>query len=197
MLVGIPLACVAALVAVGLVAWRSLGANHPDPHPSRAASVQTHVPSAQPSPTSTLDSCLVGTWTGTSEDITNTINNEPVQFTGPGPTQTFQADGNGVTDYGTAGTVFTATVNGDQWTEIIKGRATWHYQAQHGSMLGSSVSPHGSWELLDNGVYNNGGPLSMQFGPETYTCSGNSLKEYLTNGAVELTRKLPSPPPGS
>jgi hypothetical protein len=64
----------------------------------------------------------------------------------------------------------------------------------------SDISAHGTWELLLNGAYNNGGALSIAPQPYHYTCSGNEMREFFpapSTGSQELTRKLPPPGQGS
>jgi len=46
--------------------------------------------------------------------------------------------------------------------------------------------------LRDDGVVNNSGPLESAPGVTPYQCSGNTLREYFTNGGDdELTRETP------
>jgi serine/threonine protein kinase len=152
--------------------------------------------SARPSQSSTLDPCVIGTWKGTSEDLINNIDNNPVQFTGPGATEIDLPDGTQEMDYGHS-TVYTANVNGNQWTDVFRGTATMHYEDLNGMVLISDVSAHGSWELLENGSVTNSGPLSIEPTPYRYTCSGDTMREFFTNGSDELTRKPPITQPGS
>jgi hypothetical protein len=119
-----------------------------------------------------------------------------VQFTSRGPTEIDRPDGTLVMNYGN-GTVYSATINGNHWTDVFLGSATMHYEDQNGTVLISDISPHGSWELLENGSRNNGGPLSIDSTPYRYTCSGNTMREFFTNGSLELRRNRPAPQRGS
>lgn len=139
-------------------------------------------------PTSVIDPCLVGTWTGVNENVTNTLDNNPVQFSGVGPNETFNADGTGSTDYGSE-TDFNATAEGETWLEKVSGSATGHYATRNGTLLTSDVQAHGTWTLLENGVFNSSGALSMDDSPAQYTCSGNTLRIYPPHGSVSLVRK--------
>ena len=139
-------------------------------------------------PTSAIDPCLIGTWTGVHEDVTNTIDNLPVQFNGVGPNETFNVDGTGSTDYGTE-TDFNATADGETWLEKVSGSATGHYETRNGTLLTSGVQAHGTWTLLENGVFNNSGALSIDTSPAQYTCSGNTLQIHPPHGSVQLIRK--------
>jgi hypothetical protein len=149
--------------------------------------------SARPTPTSALDSCLVGTWRSETEDLINIINGNSIQFTGSGAVATFRPDGTVVTDYGN-GTALMATVNGGEWTDVFRGAATGHWDTQNGTLLFSGISAHGSWTLEYNGAYNNGGPLSVEPGPVPYKCSGNTLREFFADGSSVLSR-LPAARP--
>jgi serine/threonine protein kinase len=147
-------------------------------------------PGANPPPpnsTSALDSCLIGTWTGVSEDITNTIDGSPVQFSGLGPNETYRADGTGVVDYGTE-TVFSATSKGESWTEVVHGSATVHFETRDGNLVTSDIQPSGGWTIYENGVYNNSGRLSLNTAPAPYTCSKTALRIVPSGGSVELVR---------
>jgi serine/threonine protein kinase len=143
--------------------------------------------SQTPSATSGLDSCLVGTWTGVSEDVTNTINNNPVQFSGLGPTEIFNSDGTGTTDYGT-GTDFNATADGESWEEVVKGSATSTWTTKNGVLLSSDIQPSGTWTLFENGNFNNSGPLTLDSAPAPYTCTTTSLTIYPQHGSVTFER---------
>jgi serine/threonine protein kinase len=146
--------------------------------------------STRPSPSASLSpaACLIGQWIGTSEDLTGTINNNSVTYTGSGPTETYSTDGTSTTTYN--GSKFSTTVNGVTWTEILKGGATFHYEIQNGLMLFSDIRNHGTWTLLENGAYNNSGAFTIVATPERFSCSGNTLREYVSNGSV-VSRRMP------
>jgi len=171
----------------------SSGASH-GPQTRQAAGHAT----ATPSLSSLLDPCLVGTWKGDSEDATVTIDGAPVQFTGAGATQTYRPDGTAVFNYGKRMVYRAPLVNGNRWEQILRGRATIFWEIQDKLLLTSGVKAHGSWELIENGGYDNGGPLSLNTAPERYTCTSTTLREFPVNGGpLVLTRKQPAPQPGS
>jgi hypothetical protein len=155
---------------------------------------------ATPQPTlpPDLDRCMIGVWKGVNESVTNQINGQPVPFVGPGATtQTFRPNGRAKADYGKS-TVYRATVNGSKWTYVFHGYVTYHWRTKHGRLYGSHDRGHGSWQLLDNGVVNNSGPLThLAPGPARYTCSGKSLQTFNNTGSVTLAREQPKPQPGS
>ncbi len=158
--------------------------------PGHARGTHPKAPAAaSASPSSTLDSCLLGTWTQIVEDVPSTVNGDNVMYVGgAGAKQIFRPDGINISDYGN-GTDYSVNVNGVTWTEITKGSATVHYETQDGTLLYSNVSAHGSQTMLDGGAYNSRGPLTLNTQPERYTCSGNSLHIFVPNGgSIELAR---------
>jgi hypothetical protein len=146
--------------------------------------------SPTPSPSSTLDSCLFGTWRQTLEQIPDTINGNPVTLSGGfGVIQTFSPSGVNTIQYGN-GATYTVHVNGNLWSEVVTGSATANYTIQDGMLLISDVIAHGTQALYENGSYNNGGPLTLNTEPDRYTCSGNSLQFFEpSGGSVVLTRE--------
>jgi eukaryotic-like serine/threonine-protein kinase len=159
---------------------------------SRPTATPRSPASTRTSPPPNPGACLIGTWKSVHQDTTNTINGEPVQFSGGGETVIFRANGTSETDWGN-GTVFSANVNGVEWTDTIVGKTTAHWAVQNGEILTSDVSPHGTITLRDNGVYNTQIPLGIATGTTQYICSGNTLREYFSNGSAELVRQTPSP----
>ena len=140
---------------------------------------------------------MIGVWKGVNESVTNQINGQPVPFVGPGSTQTFRPNGRAKSDYGKS-TVYRATVNGNKWTYVFHGYVTYHWKTKHGKLYGSGDKGHGSWQLLDNGVVNNSGPLThLAPGASRYTCSSKTLQSFDNTGSVTLARELPKPQPGS
>jgi hypothetical protein len=102
--------------------------------------------------------------------------------------ETFMPDGTATSDYG-QGSVYSATVGGNEWTETVQGSASMHYETQHGMLITSNVSVQGSYTLTENGSYDSSGALSLDPASENYTCSGNSLQESTASGgSIELTR---------
>jgi len=158
-------------------------------HTASTAPTASAAPIVPVTPASSIDPCLLGTWKGVSENVTNKIDDNSVQFTGSGPaTATFAADGTATTAWG-KGEVLTATVNGDKWTETVKGTATMHIETRGGMMLTSNVVAKGTWTLADNGSTNNSGALSIDSSPSPYSCIGNTLREYdSSGGAVVFAR---------
>ena len=144
--------------------------NHPEPVDSRSS------PAA----------CLIGRWIGTSENITGTINNNSVIYTGPGPIETYGADGTATTTYHDS--KYSTTVNGVRWTQVVNGRATFHYEIQNGLMLFSDIRPTAPGRCWRTARTTTAGRLPSWRRPERFSCSGNTLREYLSNGSVVSTR---------
>jgi molecular chaperone DnaK len=179
----------------------SPGAASGPPHLARGAADRARKktpasPSPSPAPT-TVAQCLIGTWTDTGEDFSETFNGAPVTFTGGvGAIQIFEPNGINILEYNH--TTYTTHLNGNTWTEVETGRASVHYAVQNGVLLSSNLSASGTVELLENGSYNNGAPMTLNMDPDNVTCSGNTLRLYATDGAsVNLTRDVPKTPSGS
>jgi hypothetical protein len=194
----------AALLVAGLLTLRGHGGTSPGARPSLAAlgarttSASSHGPKASsprvtPAPPA-VDACLVGTWTVVADDLLNTINNAPVQFTftGHGGHLIVRADGSGFEAFGPE--TMTATVNGNTWTDVFQGSVTMHIDTRGGEMLFSDVLPskNAIQTLYENGSYNNATPTTLEPGPQRYTCSGNTLRTFAADGSTVLTRKLPA-----
>ena len=201
-------AAVAAVLLAALAGYGVFALTRPDGRPSAAdrAGLAPHAghhgrkkPATSPSPSpTTVAQCLIGTWTDTGGDsMPNTVNNNPVIYTGgAGGIQIFEPDGINILEYNH--TTDTTHLDGNTWTEVYNGRATVHYILQNGVLLSSNVSASGTMELLENGSYNNGGPLTLNTEPDNITCSGNTLRLYATNGAsFSYTRDVPKAPSGS
>lgn len=197
---GIAAAVVGALVALGVVfllGRSSAGSAAPKSSSTLAAGLgrqtagtsgSTGAAPASPSPASGIDSCVVGTWAGTSQ-IVPVVIGEPAALTGPGPKQVvLRQDGTGSISYG-SGVTFGATVYGHAWTEVVAGGATYNYQTSNGSLLFSNEHGSGTQTLYVDGIRNVSGPLTGSTSVK-YVCSGNSLKLYSQTGtgSTELTR---------
>jgi serine/threonine kinase PknH len=146
--------------------------------------------SARPSPPPNPAACLTGTWRAVDQQFTASINGQQTLFTGSGAIATLRPDGTGTTVYDN--TVFSADVDGVEWTQTFQGRSTGHWAVRGGDILFSNVSATGTVVLRDGGVFNNSGPLETAPGVTPYECSGNTLREYFSNGGDnELTRESP------
>jgi hypothetical protein len=137
-----------------------------------------------------LDSCVVGTWKGVHQVVTNHVGLEPAEFTGPGPVSFILGpDGTGTVSFGASGETLTATVNGNDWTEVVTGSGTFTYQTSHGSLLFSDVHGTGTQTLYEDGIKNVSAPLTA-LTTDQYTCTGNTLRTFAATGtgSAEFTR---------
>jgi molecular chaperone DnaK len=184
------MACVAGLSLAACSAGISTVAQSPatSAPPTSAPAPSTGPPS--PSLASGLDSCVVGTWKGVHQTVTNHVGLEPAEFSGPGPASfILRPDGTGTADFGANGETLTATVNGNVWTEVVTGSATFTYQTSNGSLLFSDAHGSGTQTLYVNGIKNVSSPLTA-LTTDQYTCSGNTLRAFAATGtgATEFTR---------
>lgn len=193
-IVGTALLSAAAVVAVvigAVFAGRSsatadTAAQHPVIKPtvqhSAAPKPSPRPASPSPSPTPLIDPCLVGSWTGLSDDLVNHIDGNPVTFVSKGPNTTFLVNGTMTVDYG-SGTTYSASYQGHDWKTVFKGAATTHAMTRDGLLYVSNVSANGSWVLTEDGSTNNSGALSVNMTPGPYTCSATTLVEYTPDGS--------------
>jgi hypothetical protein len=197
----------AALLAAGLLALRGhggssppttqpaalrsvavAGARHPKPSPPGPGAPPKPRPKASPP---AVDACLVGTWTVVADDLIDTIDSNPVQFTftGRGGYLIVRADGSGFEAFNHE--TMAATVNGNRWTDVLDGSVTMHIDTRGGAMLFSDVVPSkdATSTLYENGAFNVSVPTTLEPGPLRYTCSGNTLRTFATDGSSVSTRK--------
>jgi len=181
----------AAVTTALLLQGSNTAAAAPPPHPSPVAHVSASAsPSPSPSPSPAIDPCLVGSWKGVSDNVNNTIDSNTVTFTGPGPASTvFTADGTNTSNFG-SGEVLTATVDGDHWTETLKGTSTQHVETRDGTMLSSNVVTKGTFVLKDANGSNTTGALALNTAPAPYSCSGNTLREYDDQGGSTVFTRV-------
>ena len=139
--------------------------------------------SAPPDPAA----CVAGTWRAVDQQTLDSINGQQIVFTGSGAVSTFAAGGSYTTNYDNV--VFSASVNGVQWTETLQGRVTGHWVTANGDILYSSLTSSGTEVLDEDGQYNNSGPLEALPAAVPYVCSGGTLREsFPTGGSDQLTR---------
>jgi serine/threonine kinase PknH len=130
---------------------------------------------------SAVNPCLVGTWIVTLQQVTNTINQEPTQFAGDnGWTVVIQSNGHSTETW--SNSELTAEVDGNDWEEVVNGTASYDIKTEGTQIIFSNQSVSGSYKLLENGSYNNGGQLTLEQGDATYSCSGNSFRESTSGG---------------
>lgn len=155
---------------------------------SRSSAPATSTAPASPSLAAGLDACVVGTWKGVSQMVTNNVDGEPAQFVGTGPASiTLRPNGTGTTVWGSgAGETLSANVGGAAWTEVVIGSASYDYQTSNGSLFFSNGHWSGTETLYVDGTKNVSIPLSPLTSSQ-YTCSGDTLKAFSENGTGETT----------
>jgi hypothetical protein len=206
-----PTALIAAaavvVLLVALVTWGVLAVvtsrTHGGEHAAAAGPARSHratpPDSPAPSPSSTLDACLFGTWEETTEDDPSTINGQSVIYVGgPGIKQIFEPNGINLIEYA-SGAKFRTSEGGNAWTETFQdARTRMHWTTQDGQLLSSQVVTHGTYEILENGGLNKSGPLDVNTEPDRYTCAGNTLQLFAPDGSsIVLAREVPKTPSGS
>ena len=156
---------------------------------SAAGTLRQATTSAKPkaSPPPNPAACVTGTWKSVNQQLISNVNGQPTVFTGSGAVSTFLADGTITTTY--SNEVFRATVDGVQWTEVLRGTAAGHWAVDNGDILYSAITSDGTEILYADGIYNNSGPLEALPGAVPYQCSGNTLREsFPTGGSSQLAR---------
>jgi hypothetical protein len=198
------------LAAVGLAAlavagFLTLGSHHGrnsaapparNPHvtqtPARP-SAKTTAPAPKPSKPAprqlAVDACLVGTWTNTADNAIGKIYANQAELTGHGGYMIVRANGSGVWAFGPE--TLSATVNGNYWTEVLRGSATMYVTTSGGAMYFSNIaeSKNATWTSYENGVYANSGSSVLAPGPLRYTCSGNTLRTFSASDSSVWARK--------
>ena len=151
------------------------------------SSASTRGESVKPSATSatasaranpSLDSCLVGTWRGTSTQIVITLSGVHRLFTGSGgQTLRIWPDGKSVEDYTKVRSTF-ATVNGAKWGWSTRGVQTSHVETRSGRFYASEIKNTKTPIMTRNGkaVSSNPGATSLYNLP--YTCSETMFTTY-------------------
>jgi serine/threonine kinase PknH len=159
----------------------------PSASPAASHGPSTAASATPPASAAVVDPCLVGTWNVTLQQVINTINGEPAQFSGDnGWTVTVQASGAASENW--TNSVMTAEVNGNDWEEIINGTASYDIKTEGTQVIFGNQSASGTEELLENGVYNNSTALSLEPGTATYSCSGNTFRETQPDGVSAFIR---------
>lgn len=190
-MVAIVAGAVVLAVLIGVAVYLYSGAHRSDIGytPPTTAPTHSHGTSTRGTSTSNkgtnrttpaVDPCVVGTWIVTLQQVTNTINGEPIQFIGDnGWTVTIQANGQGSETW--TNSELTAEVDGNDWREVVNGAATYNIKTEGSQIIFSNQSVTGTYKLFENGSFNNTGQLSLDQESATYSCSGNSFRESTSN----------------
>ena len=156
--------------------------------PAASPAVSPSATAGSPSAAADPARCVAGTWRAVTQQFTASINGQQVVFTGSGAVSTFSPDGQLKTDYNK--TVFSADVNGVEWTQTFQGTSTGHWAVQNDDILFSSVLSTGTVVLRDDGAYNNSGPIEAEPGTVPYQCTGSMMREYFPNGGSDQLARV-------
>jgi hypothetical protein len=163
-----PVLTAAAVVVAGLVSYL-VAASGPagSPGPDRPS----------PTPASTLDSCVSGTWVGGPQVNPTVIGSTPVTLTSPhGLAYTFKPDGTG-TVVASAADTFTGTYQGKPVTLETDGTQAFTWRSSKGELQFRTGKHTGSYTLrYSSGATIGTGAFSMTDTPSTYHCTGSTLQ---------------------
>ena len=107
------------------------------PASAKRPSAAAVAPSAGAKKSYAVDSCLVGTWKDAGDVLDNTIEGQPSQFTGKGGNLAVNTDGRITQQFGPE--TLTATIDGNVWTEVLRGSATMRATTQPWPL---GIQPH-------------------------------------------------------
>jgi hypothetical protein len=141
--------------------------------PTAAASRPASAP-ANPS----LDSCLIGTWWGTSTQLIMIIDGVHRVFASSGgQTLRIWPDGRGAEDY-TKGAPPSATIKGARWAWTLRGVQTSHVQTRSGRVYFSEIANRKTPVLTRNRKVRPSEPGVDPSYNLPYICSGTRLTTY-------------------
>jgi hypothetical protein len=140
-------------------------------------------------PAEPSDSCLVGVWRVTSHKEEVTLDSfGKVTFQGAGARVQLNADGTGVTDYGTK-THFEGLAEGQKIALDVAGKLTFGYAAADGRVSFSAMTSDATSTVYFNGEqYGSSTPFEGSTEPATYTCNATTLVQQTTISRTELAR---------
>ena len=147
---------------------------------ARGESVKPSVTSATASAPAnpSLDSCMVGTWQGTSTQIVITVSGVHRLFTGSGGQSLWiWPDGKSVEDYTKVRSTF-ATVNGAKWGWSTRGVQTSHVETRGGRFYASEIKNTRAPIMTRNGKVVSSTPGAASVYDLPYTCSETRLTTY-------------------
>jgi hypothetical protein len=143
--------------------------------------------SASASPSSKVDTCVVGTWNITSESQDVAVEGVgSVTFKGSGARVLLRANGTGEILYN--GTTYTGTISGHQWDLIANGSIKYDYTTSNGSMAYSNFVPTGTVVIKLDGTEATSEPMTADEDPVRYTCTGDTMTQTTNQRTVSLTR---------
>jgi len=147
----------------------------------------SHTATGTPTPTrsSVIDSCLVGKWKVTSEQLTVDFGSTygEVDLTLAGSyTVTFGADGTAVEDYGTK-TEFDGRAGGHTFGWQQDGTLSYDLRTAANRMTFTGSVPNGNYAAYVDSSRIDSGTNTFSYKNMTYSCSGNSLSREAANSS--------------
>ena len=149
-------------------------------------------PPPSPTPASTLDACLVGTWAGGADVNPATINGTAINLTGPhGPAYTFNANGTG-TEVSTASDKLSGTYQGVPLTAVVVGTEPFTWHTGNGDLDTTAGKATGTTTVYNasTGKAIGSEPYHTNPGGTTYSCTSTTLRiaDTTDDGTETLTR---------
>jgi hypothetical protein len=189
---GILIASIAVLVVLigAVVVVAIVRGGKPDPTPTLAASDGT----ASPTASATIDSCLVGTWTASSDRQQISLDDiGSVTLIGKGTVAHFHPDGFTEVDYDSA-VPYQGSANGHTVRITVKGRSTSRISTSGNTMSFRDLKADGTLTAeVDGTSTGTSVPLELTDDPVQYTCSGNTATEHTSQYDVTFIRTSSNP----
>ncbi len=149
----------------------------------------THGPSSTGTPTPTrssvIDSCLVGKWQVTSEQLTVDFGSTygEVDLTLVDKyTIVFNADGTATENYGTQ-VEFDATTSGHSFSWLQSGTLDYDLRTSGGKMTFSASVPKGQYAAYVDSSKIDSGTNTFSYNNMSYTCAGDSMSREASNSS--------------
>jgi serine/threonine kinase PknH len=135
------------------------------------------------------DPCLIGTWNGAGTRSATTISGERVTFIGAGgPTQTFSADGNVSTSFGSAATDYLVYL-GNTYVATFGGTATGTWTTHGAELITDYSSVHATVTVRENGIVIAADRLRITQRESRYTCADGYLAVSGAKGNSEILKR--------
>jgi molecular chaperone DnaK len=143
-----------------------------------------------------IDPCLLGAWRSiSSEQKVQVDNGDVLLFVGPGGTVVdFRADKTVTYNY-SATKPNTAKHNSVEWTVILRGTLTDHYEARGDRIFSDTIRSDATSTLNRNGQFYNVVTIEGDFVSTEYTCSGDTLIIRATDSYSSRLQRVTSTDP--
>ncbi len=181
---------VVAVVCVGGSVMTYLALRKPDTPPAPTPAPTTaSTPTPPPTAPKTNAECLIGDWLETSHVSTAEIFGTRVQLYSKGTVHRFGSDGVSTTVYDNL--VHAGQANGSNYEVIHNGKIVLNYLADETNLHYSNPKVEGTTTWKVDGKVRDTEPMQVLLTPETYKCSGDQLRIYGDQYAIEYQRIRP------